>query len=1652
MKTIQELLDEAKGASEDTESRDREAFWPNVISVGKAKIASAIDQAMDIPLNLAVTAREGERGIANAKDPMQSARAAGGEEVAIGITPTKEGPVGKYIDKHEAIKALVEEKYLGKTGESAPALKAYHERSLALSDSVTAALESNPLTTPIAVAAKAIGWASNLSTTPEEDATMAAWAKRDPFTGNPIQAVREVAKAGVSMLDSIALSALPGGTLSMMRDEAMTTLAAEYEKQKLPFDPTKANEVANIYAAVGGSLEFIGASTTVLGAIGRSVAAPLIKGMTKKVAVKTMGGTIAKTAAVGTGLVAIDASLEGVTEGSQEYLLSQLLNNSLADTAQVTGLPVKLKSPEDIRTDVRESALVGAMAGLSFGGPGATLRAPAAVIRDVKAVQVSRVADTAVGQEIGTYRKQAQMFADIGVEKSTQEAKASLEATGLDELLTVIKGMKIEPLSAKKEDLIQQIMDNRHLSSKFLEQAQQATFDTIANSDHTNMEKNFYKWMTQGNIVPEQVPQIQAIMRHSLRGLGKTETLEQWFDDSVDLSGKKGFLEFEQLGRSTPSGNVIKGQTRIMNNGKLVIDLFKTGDMLTVAHEFMHGVSPLISEETREQLILSVLKDEKMKGSDAKIRSESLRMAWEIFSNDQTDPYFKEFPQLHADLMVLQEKLATSFEAYLTKEKAPHHDLVPAFRSFRSTLVSYYKEVNKKVPRQYRKVQDDMAASFDRMLVEVPLARDTHETVTMRDKEGGMVKYTLRRSRPQNEAHRRVLEYLNRAKSEGLQEQLMNYAALMEVELTPARINEAMLVQNKGQGLAFLRGIDEEYVLKQERERVAKVKEVRSLLKSLQKKQGVAPELLAIAEGILEEVDTKVRSEKRIRKVIDTINKLNGEYDELIEDLDGGLPSLKELRDVLAMGKTSLDNMTEEQLQVIKAALSDLVAYNIQTLHAFLDAKAEARIADAKQFVFENNGNHWYQDNKNRNVQKVRGWDIIGKYKNFVWNNSRAFSAFSQAKGDMWDRILSRLDEGRAKERHLALRWRKMWGALSDGVFVAGVSEEFGKVKDSEKLMADMITPAGRRMSYGFTRGQLMMIYGKTFNEKTFESIMEGGLYVRELGETLMFTSEEHLNTMINKLSPAEKKLVEETIAMFSMEIYPVFAEAFSNILGLNPIKEENWLPSSYRSEQKEKKGTLHLKLLGETGEQWYRNRLMSLSFLRPRLGGKAPQNNVDFFAEIAETLETIAKFSGMAEPLDFARTRIFDGGDQENTASYQYKKMVGSEKYQGTRDWLDHIEDSSKRENSFINALGKIAQNVRSSIMLWAPSMAALQPTAIIAGMGYGLSPADILKSMAGGLLKGPRVMSRLASVSEMMEDRFHNVPAVYQEATGRSHNTRHFTLKPISYMEEFAKAKTWRDIRAIGQRIDQSGTFALVYLDAYALSVLYDATEAKGKREGWTPEQIRERFELIVKRTQSVNDPLYTSNFLAEKGALARMTMIVFQTTLDSFRGEIQTNHMELKNLWKGGEKKEGQSTYDRLNNLFRLHIVLPVVAGVIQESYASIGKDEDDEEIPFLLRIGIRSLTNWIGMWAFIGDPINSVINKLAYGYWGSQNLLLAPLSSAANHAGKAIAAMGKDDALVMAEFAQVGTELSRYKGTSLANIAKLTDKMRKMFENF
>jgi hypothetical protein len=1049
----------------------------------------------------------------------------------------------------------------------------------------------------------------------------------------------------------------------------------------------------------------------------------------------------------------------------------------------------------------------------------------------------------------------------------------------------------------------------------------------------------------------------------------------------------------------------------------------------------------------RETLINSVLTDEKMKGSEANVRRENLRMAWEIFVNNPTDTYFKEFPDLQEDLMVLQEKLASSFEAYLTKEKAPHGDLVPIFKSFRSTLLSYYKSVNQKVPRQYRRIHPDLATAFDKMLVDVPLARDRHAKVILTNKEGEKITYTLHRSRPQEEQLRNVLQYLNRANSAGLHDQLINYAGLMEVDLTPERLNQIRLVQGKAEGLALIKSIDEAYIQKQERVRLDRVKEVRSLIKQLESKTGIDPEIQELARGILSEIDTKVRSEKRIGNILKTISHLNERY---AGALDLPLPSLVDLREVLAMNKKSLDNMSEQELLRIRDSLDDLLRYNLVTIEAFKDKQLEELEADVKQFVFENNGNHWYTKNQDKNVRKVSGWDIIGKYNAFRFNNIRALSAFSQRVGDMFSQSVSNLIEGKNVERHLSTTWRKAWSAIHSKTFKAGVTREFGPIKDSDMVSVDMLDERGHSVPQKFTIGQIMIWYGGSFNEKMYDSYTEGGIHVRETGKYLKFTSKEAYENLIETLLTEEqKKAVRDTIGLFE-QVHPVLSEAFFENTGVHLAKEKNFLPSSYVDISRSGKEDFLLKPLGSIGEEWYRKRLHDMTFLRPRIGGMAPQYDVDFFAVCSQTLEDIAKYVGMSKPIHFARTRMLFGDLRMDTPSYQIQKMMGAEKFQALKNWFVRLEDDSRRENSFINVLGKVAQNVRTSIMLWAPSMAALQPLAILGALNYKIDVRDIMKAMAGGILKGPRIMTRLSEVSEMMEDRFHRVPAVYQDATSQSHQTRRFTLKAPSYFEEFAKIRTWRDFRAAAHRVDQSGTFALVYLDAYALSVIYDAVQNTGKRKGWTEQEMKDRFELIVNRTQAVNDPLFTSNFLSEKSTMARIMMVVFQTQLDSFRGERQTNWMELRNLANGAEKKEDQSAFDRVNNILRIQITLPLAAAIVQETWASLGKDEDEEEIPFFGRLAIRTINNMLSMEAFIGDPITMVINGLTYGYWGTQNLLLSPLVSATKHASRGISSLGEDDDKAMEEFSFMATELTRYKGIALANIAKVSKKIADIME--
>jgi hypothetical protein len=1129
-----------------------------------------------------------------------------------------------------------------------------------------------------------------------------------------------------------------------------------------------------------------------------------------------------------------------------------------------------------------------------------------------------------------------------------------------------------------------------------------------------------------------------------------TDITEIKITDKMREEVKSEGVALYQRGRKLANSQVIRGQTQFLAEGQMIIDLFATGDILTLSHEFAHALSPYMDNNMRDTLANEVVDKyyPKLKGKarDAQVKAHT--RAWDLFAEDQNNETLAKEPRTKELLVRMQEHMATQFELYLAKDIAPSGKLAGVFKLTRSRMLTSYQEI-RKLPVKYQKVSHNLAVNFDHLLAgESALLRDQKRVVELKDEETGEMKsYTVHQSRPQLEKHKTLLDYLARGyrANDGGMAQLIAYTQELLGSVSADNMRHIQVVKNKKEALAYIKAVDVQLANRQEAHLESIRNKIKKKIKRFRKKKDISPEVRALAESLMESFDPRKQTKKRVNKV----NALRKVLDNLETNFGEVPATLKDLQDMQNFEKMNLYNMSEEALETLLASLEELLDMNTEEITKIRDADM-ARLQEMDEAMeLENRTNNWYLRGQKKSMGKTG--NLVTNLKANLAGNLRTFYAFSMGPNSVWQQLADQLVEGRRVQLENKAKFEDFLRSISESVPVHGISSELGKVAENEKIEVEMLNARNLPVKVKITVGQLMMWYGWIQNRDGRKHLLGQGVFFEEISERYHFSSPESLVTTVDQLDQQYKDIVDKTMAFYDQVVHGMVSTVYKRQNGMSLRKVENYLPLTIEWKGRDLVRDINLDSIGQDTKQWVKKRIKDQDFLHMRSGGKNAVYDTDFFANIANNLANVAEYVGMSEAVRDTRVVLLGGGEQVGTASYQVKRMFGVRGFQELKNWLDRLEDSSNTEANWVRNMTKLTHNVRKAILKTSVSISFIQFMSIWGANNYGIKAKHIAASTArsGFILRPKFNKEALIARDPAMRERFEHTPMLFRQDDVKGGQTRSMWKGQTPVWDQLSQAKTMRDFLDIAMRTEEGMLAALKYMDMCALSIQLEAIEKQGKKEGWSKEEIDRRFLQIVRNTQPGNDPLFTSNFLSSKSAFVKLIYGPFQSQRDAIRGEIQTWTMEFINK-VNGQGKPGISYLNCVNRILKPTLIANAFVAAIQTAISSIGRD-DDEEV--WIAIATQMTMNTLGLLPVLGDVGSAWVGSTVKGFDFNPNqaLVLAPLVKFKAQMDKGYTQWkkGYEDKAVR-EWLSGILAMTQYMGTSWSTLDRQIAKLEKEFE--
>lgn len=1106
------------------------------------------------------------------------------------------------------------------------------------------------------------------------------------------------------------------------------------------------------------------------------------------------------------------------------------------------------------------------------------------------------------------------------------------------------------------------------------------------------------------------------------------EVLNQLENAKVALVEKTANQTFYQTEASE-----VRGQTRFLADGKFVIDLFQGGDIITLAHEFAHAISPVLPQNVIDLFITDFVRQKFAPTLDPDSQDdfiEKTKRAWLQFVDmDFTGKMKNPTGEYRTLLTGAQEYLAMSFQEYLTQDTIPTgmKKLAPAFNLFKENYKKNYLEL--RMANEH--LNPRISAVFDMLITKEGISDERINFLTemkdlpKREVTIGGTKYTLYESKPNNAARAKILKALQKAyvDIDGLKAQVQDY---LDTVLNKKQKNSAeikLAVEKMASNADAFKVLDQADLLiwaEQNKRRKQLIKNIVDTFSNVN--------MSKLSRDAQKELQDAIKNIDIHKPQAATMKELRHLADFLDREIRKEAPNAK-LSDLMFAPVESIKRLS--QISLWNMSLTDLQElYDVLEEVSDMDeAKQNKRMALflGKQATLK--GELDRQLNESRRVKKGKTKDKnlrelrMEKKHGAIYKTLRERKLLANNTIRMLrashipalEQLAEELYQGAIREETIHESYMiQLERIVSPTLFqetsdrskmipIPMLQEIDSRERNIPKEELQRLGKKGQERYYKngqlyITKSELMMLYGYTFNEHAFKAVLQGGLSspenpainykfnTNQAGTDILTLCDKHL-------TQEERNAVHQIIQFYS-GVSDQLNTLSTKIFGRKIATETNYLPLFREWLSRENMIGLSQDNLLVGARQFARHFATSAGLLKARINSTQPVWLTDIYEGIALNLKETSFILGMAEPLMVAQNIIL--GDKGTQGVYtKLTSLFGEGKMKYLETWIkDNMDRSNPPVNQVALYLGRANRATKSGIMKWRLLSAFKQDLTKPLYLNYGISSANYTKV----LLDHAQDPSALLGF----------LPKYNMEQLGAMHpvfRARYRNALDVDLRDDYrvASAKNFFGKKVYG---GQRGFLPMTWRDSAAASFALECVE-KQYPDMPQKEQIALALRMHL-NTQATFHPALSSNFMASREPLFRATYGAFQSQLDALRGEMQENLDHVMNDIKEGTV--GKQTWIHAENYFRTLFVTAFNEQAFTEAWNILlrGKTppEDPEEYgKWFNKMIHRFVSNMISIRAFDGRIAAAAYNKLVGQYGSVPNMTLieywiSSMGSAAN----------------------------------------------------
>lgn len=1130
-------------------------------------------------------------------------------------------------------------------------------------------------------------------------------------------------------------------------------------------------------------------------------------------------------------------------------------------------------------------------------------------------------------------------------------------------------------------------------------------------------------WSNKENTIPEIHRKIESLWAQgNIEGLTKVIQSTRpmgWALKQAISKAKKNYVDFQislpglsvdQLGDQLRSGSkIIKGQTTFMQDGTAYLEFFKTADVSTIAHEFMHIFSRHMSK-AQVGIAQTAFINSRFADLDAESKQDflnKLERYWKLFMQDPTNPRFQKG---EADYLIrgYMEYVSRQFEKYLLQGLAPTKALTKAFKVTKGAMKNVYESISD-VPDIRKELDQAVKAVFDNLIagnryVKTPIAKVVYV-------EGNP--YTVFVSRSSNDTVKTLLRKLREGYSDvqGIHDQIRRYAKelLGEKEIRKDKDLELRIykVSTYAEAKAAIDYIDRKLLDLQRQSRNAIIEDIKAIVKGVEWKK-IDATLAAKIKAEIEGIDLKKLTPKKLNSLIGMRNWLSNNIKKGIITQDMTNIPLERLQELDRLAQKNIYDFDINELQTLRDALTTIIQQGekkqflrIKKRIYYLNTEHEKLLGAVKKLKPKDKYSGLDPNPNNPTLEDVRKglWGSLAHTLK-VGGRQPHRLLFYIANFDKTNPLYNFVNMIREGTRIVNDR------NTNDMKWMRGLINAVGGAKNwSKKLIPEdeqidrsylsyhkVVDSLGREVELPLTKAERITIFLYSMNEDARRHMLEGGIIMPQLkGTGIRYTlTPQTLAEIISGMDMDEKYVAYQMLDYYENNVKQAINDVSTNLIGYGIAKEFNYFPIYAEGKDRGNTEVLNKPALSKSMRQFQRKLIDRQGFLKERTGSPSPLYIHDAFWAMKKNLMDVNRYVGLAEPLNYVKALFRDQQDPKGVY-YSIARSWGPEAVETIDEWLNRIEDPTVTEGEADKFLRFIKRTSITAQLGANMFVSMFQRVSLVMAHNYDISWASIGKAMAknsspstGFGVTANHNMAEMARIHPQLAPRFETGPNIDVHELYLDSLTRHSWTKPTTAMQDIKNIHDWRSFKTALTTLSVTSSMKFIKdNDAWALSTIWDSVQIEGAKRGWSEDQMKDKFMEIYYNTQPQYDTENISLMMSTKNPLSRIAFATYQTMPNQIWNETEYHIREWAN-----ERKKPKSARDR--NISTLKMVEKVFTGLVLQNLLvnmirelrNIGDEPpDDEGIPYFGGAFLGTLKSMIATVPYIGGITAGVIDAFA-----------------------------------------------------------------------